>query len=161
MNELRVKEAESLPRICKNRGIKTSQVARLLKNPSVHAGDIRYMGSIPAWVRKLPCRRKWPPTPVFLPGESHGQRRLVGYSSKHHRVEHDWAHMHLQARIWTHTLCLHIPVFMTTLLSFLVNSFRLKKKFAHIHTHCFRENTNATSLQNKICRKQQDWEDIN
>ena len=89
MNELRVKEAESLPRIAKNRGIKTSQVARLLKNPSVHAGDVRYMGSIPAWVRKFSCRRKWPPTPVFLSGESHGQRRLVGYSSKHHRVEHD------------------------------------------------------------------------
>ena len=27
-----------------------------------------------------PWRRKWPPTPVFLPGESHGQRSLVGYS---------------------------------------------------------------------------------
>ena len=25
-------------------------------------------------------RRKWQPTPVFLPGESHGQRNLVGYS---------------------------------------------------------------------------------
>ena len=28
----------------------------------------------------LPCRRKWQRTPVFLPGESHGQRRLAGYS---------------------------------------------------------------------------------
>ena len=27
-----------------------------------------------------PCRKKWQPTPVFLPGESHGQRRLAGYS---------------------------------------------------------------------------------
>ena len=27
------------------------------------------------WVRKIPCRRKWPPTPVLLPGESHGQKR--------------------------------------------------------------------------------------
>ena len=26
------------------------------------------------------CRRKWHPTPVFLPGESHGQRSLVGYT---------------------------------------------------------------------------------
>ena len=26
------------------------------------------------WVRKIPWRRKWQPTPVFLPGESHGQR---------------------------------------------------------------------------------------
>ena len=32
------------------------------------------------WVRKLPWRRKWQPTPVFVPGESHGQRSLVGYS---------------------------------------------------------------------------------
>ena len=32
------------------------------------------------WDRKIPWRRAWQPTPVFLPGESHGQRRLVGYS---------------------------------------------------------------------------------
>ena len=29
------------------------------------------------WVRKIPWRRKWPPTPVFLPGKSHGQRNLT------------------------------------------------------------------------------------
>ena len=32
------------------------------------------------WVGKIPWRRKWQPTPIFLPGESHGQRGLVGYS---------------------------------------------------------------------------------
>ena len=32
------------------------------------------------WVRKFPWRRKWQPTPVFLPGEFHGQGRLAGYS---------------------------------------------------------------------------------
>ena len=32
------------------------------------------------WVRKIPWRRKWQPTPVFLPGESCGQRSLEGYS---------------------------------------------------------------------------------
>ena len=32
------------------------------------------------WLKKIPWRRKWHPTPVFLPGESHGQRSLVGYS---------------------------------------------------------------------------------
>ena len=32
------------------------------------------------WVRKIPWRRKWQPTPVLLPGESHGWRSLVGYS---------------------------------------------------------------------------------
>ena len=32
------------------------------------------------WVGKIPWRRKWQPTPGFLPGESHGQRSLAGYS---------------------------------------------------------------------------------
>jgi len=32
------------------------------------------------WIRKIPWRRKWQPTPVFLPEESHGQRSLVGCS---------------------------------------------------------------------------------
>ena len=32
------------------------------------------------WVEKIPWRREWQPTPVFLPGEFHGQRSLVDYS---------------------------------------------------------------------------------
>jgi len=32
------------------------------------------------WVGKIPWSRKWQPTPVFLPGKSHGQRNLAGYS---------------------------------------------------------------------------------
>ena len=32
------------------------------------------------WVRKIPWRRKWQPSPVFLPGKSHGQRSLAGYN---------------------------------------------------------------------------------
>ena len=32
------------------------------------------------WVGKIPWRRKWQPTPVFLPGKFHGLRSLVGYS---------------------------------------------------------------------------------
>ena len=31
------------------------------------------------WVGKIPWRRKWQPTPVLLPGQSHGRRSLVGY----------------------------------------------------------------------------------
>ena len=39
-----------------------------------------------------PWRRKWQATPVFLPGEPQGQRRLVGYSTQgHKRVGHDLA----------------------------------------------------------------------
>ena len=32
------------------------------------------------WIRKIPWKRAWQPTPVFLPGEFHGRRSLVGYS---------------------------------------------------------------------------------
>ena len=43
------------------------------------------------WVRKIPWRRVWLPTPVILPGEFHGQRSLVGYKSmKSQRVRHNW-----------------------------------------------------------------------
>ena len=40
------------------------------------------------WVRKIPWRRKWQPTPVFLPGKFHGWRSLVGYSPWGRRVRH-------------------------------------------------------------------------
>ena len=32
------------------------------------------------WVRKIPWRKEWLPTPLFLPGEFHGQRSLADYS---------------------------------------------------------------------------------
>ena len=53
------------------------------------------------WVRKIPWRQ---PTPVFLPGKSHGQRSLVDYSLWDHRVRHDWsylAHTHAWGN-WCH-----------------------------------------------------------
>ena len=44
------------------------------------------------WVSKIPWRRKWQPSPVFLPGKSHGQRSLVDCSAwGHKRVGHDLA----------------------------------------------------------------------
>ena len=56
-----------------------SQMALVVKNPPTNGGRHKRHGFNP-WVRKIPCRRKWQPTPIFLPGESHGQRSLVGYS---------------------------------------------------------------------------------
>ena len=47
------------------------------------------------WVRKIPWRRKWQPTPIFLPGESHGQRSLAGYSPYGHRVRHPEVTQHV------------------------------------------------------------------
>ena len=48
------------------------------------------------WVGKVPWRRKWQPTAVFLPGKFHGQRSLVGSSLWVSQwVEHDWTYTHL------------------------------------------------------------------
>ena len=38
-----------------------------------------------SWVGKIPWRRKWQPIPVFLPGKSHRQRSLAGYSPWGHK----------------------------------------------------------------------------
>ena len=54
------------------------QVVLVVKNPPVNAGDIRDVGLIPGG--KIPWRRKWQLTAVVLPGASHGQRSLIGYS---------------------------------------------------------------------------------
>ena len=40
----------------------------------------KYRPRFDPWVGKIPWRRAWQPTPVFLLGESHGQRSLAGYS---------------------------------------------------------------------------------
>ena len=57
----------------------------MVKKQPAYAGDT---GLSHSWVGKIPWRRKWHPTPVFLPGKSHGQRSLVDYG---HRVRHDSA----------------------------------------------------------------------
>ena len=52
----------------------------MVKNPPANAGDLRDMSLIPVFpVGKIPWRRAWQPTPVFLPGEAYGQRSLAGY----------------------------------------------------------------------------------
>ena len=53
-----------------------SQVVLVIKNLPA-----KRLGFNP-WVRKIPWRRKWQPTPVLLPGKSHGQRGLAGYSPR-------------------------------------------------------------------------------
>ena len=44
---------------------------------------------------KIPWRRKWQFTPVFLPGESHGRRSLVGYSPWGHKESDTTERLHL------------------------------------------------------------------
>ena len=54
------------------------------KEPTCQSRRRERLGFNP-WVGKIPWRREWQSTPVFLPGESHGQRSLVGYSPWGHQ----------------------------------------------------------------------------
>ena len=59
----------------------------VVKNLPANARDIRDSSSIPEWGGegrrgKVPWRRKWQPTLVFLPGKFHGQGRLTGYNPR-------------------------------------------------------------------------------
>ena len=58
-------------------------MALVVKNLPTNAGDVRDAGSIPGLVRSLGGGHGNPL--VFLPGESHGQRSLGGYSPWHHK----------------------------------------------------------------------------
>ena len=55
-----------------------SMVVQKVKNPPA-VQEMQETEFYP-WVGKIPWRRKWQPTPVFLPGECYGQRSLAGYS---------------------------------------------------------------------------------
>ena len=52
-----------------------SLVAQTVQRQSTIGGPVFH-----PWVRKIPWKRRWQPTPVLLPGKSHGLRSLVGYS---------------------------------------------------------------------------------
>ena len=56
----------------------------MVKNPPANAGDVRDAGFDP-WVGMIRWRRAWQPTSVSLPGESHEQRSLTGYSPWGHK----------------------------------------------------------------------------
>ena len=61
----------------------------VVRNPPANAGDT---GLIPKSIRKIPWRRKWLPTPVYLLGKCHGQMSLAGYSLwGHKRVRNNLA----------------------------------------------------------------------
>ena len=70
-----------------------------------------------SWVGKIPWRRKWQPTPIFLPGESHRQRSLEGYRPWGCKELDTTAHTHTNYRrdqwvlLWS--LCLRQSVWVT------------------------------------------------
>ena len=62
------------------------------KEPAWQSSRLQRHGFDP-WVRKIPWRRAWQPTPVFLHGESHGQSRVTGYSPWGHRESETTEHI--------------------------------------------------------------------
>ena len=63
---------------------------QVVKNMPSSAGIAFDVGSSPGlkrstWIGKISWSRKYKPTPVFLPGELHGERSLVGYNPWHHK----------------------------------------------------------------------------
>ena len=70
-----------------------SLMAHLVNSPpAMQEMQEMQVGSIS---RKSPWRRKWQPTPVFLPEKSHGQRSLVGSSPKGHKESNETENTHI------------------------------------------------------------------
>ena len=76
------------------------------------------------WVRKIPWRRPWQPTPVFLPGESHGQRILAGYSP--------WGRTESDITEATYNTCTRIPHNSGLILLKLVEMGNKKSSFCQV-----------------------------
>ena len=63
---------------------------------------------VQSWIRKIPWKRKWQLTPVYLPGKSHGQRSLASYSPwGHKRVRHNLVTEQQQSVYVSATLSIH------------------------------------------------------
>ena len=62
-----------------------------------------------SWVKKIPRRRKWQPTPVSLPGESLGQRSLAGYSPWGGKESDTTERLSTQSRQMFVATCFHGP----------------------------------------------------
>ena len=60
-------------------GVRAPELTRRGSTPSSVPTSCATWANYTNFVRKMPWRGKWKPTPVFLPGESHGQRSLRGY----------------------------------------------------------------------------------
>ena len=59
------------------------------KESACNAGNLGLKPGFDPWIGKIPWRRAWGPTPVFLPEESHGQRSWRAASMGWQRVGHD------------------------------------------------------------------------
>ena len=90
--------------------------SRKFCNRQIHNYSWRFKySSFQPQFRKIPWRKAWKPTPVFLPEETHGQRSLVGYSPQDHKVSdtteatyHTHTHSHTIYVLWLYWIKLKI-----------------------------------------------------
>ena len=61
----------------------------MVKNPPAMKETQSPISKVQSWVGKTPWRREWLPTPIFLPGEIHGQRNVVPGGLQFIGVGHD------------------------------------------------------------------------
>ena len=83
------------------------------------------------WVGKIPWRRAWQSVPIFLPGETHGQRSLVGYSPRGHK----------ELEMTEHALTILLASLTTSCdnqecLQTLLNACPSEGKIAPVENHC-------------------------
>ena len=94
-------------------GIGASPMAQQVKNPPAMQETQKTW--VRSWVGKIPWRRAWQPSPVFLLGESHGLTILAGYSPKGHkesdmieRLIHTHTHTHTHTHIYIYIIYIFI-----------------------------------------------------
>ena len=74
-----------------------SSISQVAQWSTCKCGRCRRHG-INTWVGKIPWRRKWQPTPVFVSGKSHGERSLAGYSPWGHKESDTIEHTHRESQ---------------------------------------------------------------
>ena len=91
------------------------------------------------WIGKIPWRRKWQSTPGLLPGKSHGQRRVVGYSP--------WVRKESDTTEWLHFHFHHVPCQML-LEDWSSNTIFLKGNTRWVHCPVFSPSSKANEGMN-------------
>ena len=106
------------------------------KESACNAGDAHRRCVFNPWVRKIPWRRKWQPTPVFLPGKSHGWRNLVSYKSMGVAKESDITQQLNTTAIFQAIWCKHTIQFSRHNYAqlFITNSYKIHN-LKYIQTH--------------------------